>query len=342
LVVISIIAVLIGLLLPAVQAAREAARRASCTNNLKQLGIAMHNYHDQVECFPPGNLRSGYSNSPGWLNAYLAMLPQLEQPALFNAYNLLLPNDAYFKPGQPVGGTNGYFNSTTPVVEQQTVRQTFLSVMICPTDVNTNKLDFPASGNSGACVQWAPGSYKLMGGSDDYHDFPTFFYWDDVGGQNFGGWGYVGLRGVFHGMSTYFNNSWDGPALLQPESVKSVKDGTSNTVAIAEYHTKTHNSRRVFWAYGYASYDIGTAVRQSRLLIPDFDACSAYPSTSQPANGYDGSNACKRGFGSLHPGGLNALFADGSVKFIKQTINPAIWVALGSVAQHEVVSADQY
>ena len=96
LVVIAIIAVLIALLLPAVQAAREAARRAQCVNNLKQMGLAMHNYHDAVLAFPPGYIAASKfidgetDTSPGWSWASM-ILPQLDQTPLFSSINFWLP-----------------------------------------------------------------------------------------------------------------------------------------------------------------------------------------------------------------------------------------------------------
>ena len=102
LVVIAIIAVLIALLLPAVQAAREAARRAQCTNNLKQIGLAMHNYNSQFNCFPPGNITLGYCcTSPSLSTFMVAILPQVEQGPLFNAFNQSLPMDSYLPAWSP-------------------------------------------------------------------------------------------------------------------------------------------------------------------------------------------------------------------------------------------------
>ena len=118
LVVIAIIAVLIALLLPAVQAAREAARRAQCANNLKQMGLALHNYHDVVGAFPPGYLSrpglDGDNTGPGWGWAALS-LPQIEQSPLFNSVNFSLAIEA---------------------PANQTSRLTKVNTFICPTDAS--------------------------------------------------------------------------------------------------------------------------------------------------------------------------------------------------------------
>jgi prepilin-type N-terminal cleavage/methylation domain-containing protein/prepilin-type processing-associated H-X9-DG protein len=328
LVVIAIIAVLIALLLPAVQSAREAARRASCVNNLKQIGLGIHNYHSQYEVFPPGGITLGYCcTAPSLMTWLTAILPQMDNAPLFNSYNFSLPNDAYVNPANPeVGGA--------PVMENQTLRVAFVATYICPSDQNTDHTDRPASGN-GSSLQYAPGSYKAVGGMDDgVSPAGAYFWWDDAGGSNFSGWGKLPFRGVLHSCappSPPFNTQG-----LGPERFATVLDGTSNTMLASEYHTKTNNNRRVFWSYTYTSFTIGTLVPQSRQLIPDFNACAAAP-------GVAGSDVCKRSTGaSLHPGGANCLMADGSVKFVKNTTSMKIWMALATIQNGEILSADSY
>jgi prepilin-type processing-associated H-X9-DG protein len=111
-------------------------------------------------------------------------------------------------------------------------------------------------------------------------------------------------------------------------SLGGVADGTSNTVMFGEYMTKTTTNRGVFWAYTYTSFANGTAVDQTRTLIPDYDLCVAI-------GGQGTSNPCKRGFGSFHPGGLNVALGDGSVRFVSQTVDMAIWVASATAAGSE-------
>ena len=127
LVVIAIIAVLIGLLLPAVQAAREAARRSQCVNNLKQLGIALHNYHDVNGSFPPGNLAINGINDPVQTTWTISMLPGMEQTPLYNSYNFSQFN---FSP------------------DNKTLRETRVATFICPSDLNTEQLVEPESRTS--------------------------------------------------------------------------------------------------------------------------------------------------------------------------------------------------
>lgn len=138
LVVIAIIAVLIALLLPAVQQAREAARRSQCKNNLKQIGLAMHNYHDTFGTLPPGDLSGGLYNRS---SAFVAILPYIDQAPLYNLYNFNLPStDA----------------ANAPVVSQHI--QTYL----CPTAVIRRSIPTP-----GCDANRAPGTYAGSSGSDD-------------------------------------------------------------------------------------------------------------------------------------------------------------------------------
>jgi len=151
LVVIAIIAVLIALLLPAVQSAREAARRMQCVNNLKQIGIALHNYHDALSIFPPGYIAASKfidgetDTAPGWSWASM-ILPQLDQPPLYSSINVYLPIQA---------------------AANTTSTQTILSAFLCPSDQIPSGGTFPVTdglGNTVATV--APSSYAACTGSD--------------------------------------------------------------------------------------------------------------------------------------------------------------------------------
>ena len=299
LVVIAIIGILVSLLLPAVQAAREAARRMQCSNNLKQIGLALHNYHDTYNTFPPGGVTPGNCcSTPSAGTWTLFILPYIEQTALHQRYDFKLWND--FEPGRTgaTGGPNAF-------VTMQKV-----ATYVCPSDVNTDRTDRPGSGR-GSNKQYMAGSYRAVSGaatglnwadSNEDHAFST---------KN---------RGVLHTVAGRHLDRKGRAALdvLKPETIASILDGTSNTLLVGEFHTKTQNRRRTFWAYTYTSYNQSSiTVGQPRVLIPDYNLCVQM-------GGLGGSNPCKRGWGSLHPGVLQFAFADGSVRAVPMTVDMGV------------------
>ena len=112
---------------------------------------------------------------------------------------------------------------------------------------------------------------------------------------------------------------------LNRESVDGITDGTSHTFAVGEMASFSHSSRRTFWAYTYTSYNASAAVPESRTLLVDYDSCVAL--------GDD--HACKRGWGSYHPGGIGFLLCDGSVQFILTDIDMNVWSGMATIAGNE-------
>jgi prepilin-type N-terminal cleavage/methylation domain-containing protein/prepilin-type processing-associated H-X9-DG protein len=306
LVVIAIIAILIGLLLPAVQKVREAAARAQCQNNLKQIGLALHNYHDSKGVLPSGHieLKDAAGNYQYYSNMFIMILPYVEQGALFETYK-----------DKPVANQD---------LQNAVFDQTFLKVYSCPTDTRYNQILAPetvapdGATNSGN-IKYAASSYRYMSGLGDYGSTDTFagYYTEVQNALATHAWG----RGAFHG---------DGASMLKPESLLSVADGTSNTIFVGERHTTTHVIRGPFWAdsfnlyTGGASYKSGTNI----YLLPDYDACAA----SIPEN------HCKYGWGSLHANNqINFLFGDGHVRTVSPAIDLDIFVALSTIAGGEKI-----
>ena len=325
LVVIAIIAVLIALLLPAVQAAREAARRMQCINNMKQLGIAMHNYHDQQGGLPPGRIwkagqfNCGYNffqcQDTSW---FLLMLPQFEQGNLANAFNYSLGTGGPLRP-LPLG----FFANST-------VTSTKIGLFQCPSD-RDNKFQITPTYVGGALSGpiSTRGNYVVAWGNTSWDQSPT------VGG----GQTYNNLPSAFgHDGSIGFAK---------------ITDGLSSTVFMAEIlQGELYDIRGAIW-----QSVPGGSHFESRL--PPNKALDTYGSPVQgdflnqvffcvnqppylPCVGGSGDRASYAGARSHHPGGISVLFGDGSARFIKDTINPQVWIALNSISSGEVVSADSY
>jgi prepilin-type N-terminal cleavage/methylation domain-containing protein len=292
LVVIAIIAILIALLLPAVQQAREAARRSQCKNNLKQLVLAMHNYHDNFRSFPPGKVTLGNCcGTKSGTNWAISILPFLDQAPLYRRYNFNRPNE---------DATN------------QFVREENLTVQNCPSDIHAGSVMKPESG-PGSGLNYRMSSYRCVGGKTNKEA-----WWDSGQQGNLS----KNWRGPLHAIGT---------AGLRPESMRDITDGPSNTLMIGEFHTSSRPRRGTFWAYSYTSYNSSDiSLNQPRTLIPDYDQCVKI-------GGVGGSNACKRGWGSFHTGGIQFALCDGSVRFISVNINMNTMGSLASISGNEVV-----
>jgi len=334
LVVISIIGVLVSLLLPAVQSAREAARRAQCINNLKQIGLGMHNYENAMGSFPLSAVATTPSQGWGaWSNNGLTwrqlILPQMEQGNIYNSINFSLTE-----------GNEG--NSI--VTAWYTVQKVFL----CPSDSDSPD-GFTSIGATGSYPMFnPPGATKVhvtnynMSFGDNYA----------IGNLTNGGvnpWetpcagaipqiGFAGFWGTTFdcGISTTGVGTMRGFADYRtgqpPATIASVKDGLSNTVIVAEVIPKQDANNELWSATGAASgmtlpFNLFTGNAFAGFGSGDYTTRAAYSA---------------RGFKSYHPGGINALFGDGSVKFLKNSVAPVVRCALGSKAGGEVISANDF
>lgn len=304
LVVIAIIAVLIALLLPAVQAAREAARRAQCVNNLSQMGLALNNYESAFYAYPPGviNPSGPIDNMPKGLH--------------YNWVTQLLP---YFE--QKAAYRHFNFNVELYHVSNNTVRGVMVSTLICPSDPSPWRGGL-AGGASGQSV--ASSSYAA-----NYHDKEAPIDKDN--------------KGLF-----YLNSA---------TRLEEIQDGTSFTVAVGEHKSVAD----LGWASGTSATlrNTGHQPNSSSSFPPVFkvdgETNAAIPD-NDPNDGDAGAanknetpeQARQRlvrycgGYSSFHPGGANMCFADGSVRFIKNSLSPTTFARLGNRADGELVSADQY
>jgi len=292
LVVIAIIAVLIALLLPAVQAAREAARRIQCVNNLKQMGIALHTYHEANNTFPMGYVSWNNANmrltSPGWSWGAL-LLPQLEQRSLYNA---------------------GNFNLAIEHAANSTVRTTQLNVYICPSD-QYNGIFKTKQEDGTPIVDMATNSYAAC--------FGAGLEIADVPGQGNG----MFVRNFCRGL-------------------RDVTDGSSNTIGLGE---RGNTLTQTPWA----GAPTGPTDAGAYFLSPNATSNNPGPTHGSEAvlahaadEGLNNPDTAPDDFWSPHPGGVNFLFCDGSVKNLKKGMSLQIYRALCTRNFGEVISSDQY
>jgi len=345
LVVIAIIAVLIALLLPAVQAAREAARRIQCTNNLKQLGLGLANYESGNTCYPSGlvfGVGTAYCTSPGFGKNcqntpwFLLMLPYIEQAPLYNSFNAAIGMEGYKLMGFTVNST---------------VFTTRIASFQCPSD-STNTFSFSTL------------SVATAGAVPAYTYSPTKGnYGINVGNTDFGGIAFGAYPTLYRAAPFATNSSGTGPQLVK---VASVTDGLSNTQFVSEIlQGAIDDTRGTVWFDdpGDGSYMTRFTPNGLQDILAsgiNVDVIAGFvtgPGTSptspgqlcdsQPAQQLACYSSSSEGFAfagsrSRHPGGVNTLFGDGSVHFMKNTINPQTWVGLGSISGGEVISSDSY
>jgi prepilin-type N-terminal cleavage/methylation domain-containing protein/prepilin-type processing-associated H-X9-DG protein len=329
LVVMAIIGVLFALLLPAVQAAREAARRIRCLNNLKQLGLALQNYHSIHDGLPPGRIWiegpfgctkgsfTGCQDTP-W---FCLLLPHIEQQPLANAFNFSLGTEGPLLP-LPLG----YFANAT-------VTANSIDIFQCPSD-RTTSFQIPPDFNvndegdlSGPFL--TRGKYAVCWGLAQWSQDPV----------------------VVSGRTVPFQASafgHDGSL-----SFSSFTDGLSATIVATEIlQGKGYDLRGVIWSSvpGGGSYmtrytpnkfqDIyGASVHGDLLALPMF--CVDEP-PGLLCSGADADVYSYVGSRSRHPGGVNTVLGDGSVRFVKETVNPAVWVAVHTIRGGEVLDAGSF
>jgi prepilin-type N-terminal cleavage/methylation domain-containing protein/prepilin-type processing-associated H-X9-DG protein len=368
LVVIAIIAVLIALLLPAVQAAREAARRAQCVNNLKQLGLAVANYESGVGCYPYGQARenSGPQSTNGaWYyfvgsSVFVRLLPYLEQGNLANSWNSSFIEWTY---------------------QNATTGSTGLSVLWCPSDGTIAGLrnTYAGWGWDGSTQTLVYTSYAANVGTfdriADRAQVANPTYYSTMLSQANGVFYYIGYPN-YPVIPTV-----QGATSIKPTTIASITDGTSNTMAFGEKaHGKLSQTAdadntidylyNLIWVEGSDSDSIFTTMY---YLNPFGKVSTDAGGTGQSGSyNYDQTgDQFSVAASSYHPGGANFAFCDGSVKFIKDTINSwalnpttftpvnvtfsystdvftvgppgfGVYQALSTRAGGEVISSDQY
>jgi prepilin-type N-terminal cleavage/methylation domain-containing protein/prepilin-type processing-associated H-X9-DG protein len=319
LVVITIIGILIALLLPAVQAAREAARRMRCSNNMKQLGLALHNYHATNGCFPPAGIGYGwcaqnttYAGNSIILNAngLMMLLPYLDQIPLYQSYNQSQCASsimAGYGPGcvtSSCGGTGSLAGDPVTSGNAKVISQR-LSVFSCPSD-NPNDSTYP--------YYIPPNAYYGITTSGSYNGVKTNY--------------------DFSVTATEYCNYWRKQAAAAQTMfgensncrIADVRDGTSNTIAMSERLYAVQNGKCSAW--GYRAWVMTGVDMSSGLNVWAF---SGYKTTPGILGSWP--NA-----GSDHPGGAHVLMGDGSVQFLSENTNLTILAKLATMADGKLVA----
>jgi prepilin-type N-terminal cleavage/methylation domain-containing protein/prepilin-type processing-associated H-X9-DG protein len=353
LVVIAIIGILVALLLPAVQAAREAARRTECLNNLRQLGIGLHNYHQSIGQFPSNinhiHPEGAQREARDFASHLVNMAPYLEETALHAAIKFCDPNDpTCVRPGdQLLGGVP--------------IRQFVVESLKCPSDERNGLVD-PRDGPTSFAGLIRPGPVA------------TTNYAGSIGSQIVESWTGFSLSSVVGNGGAQYDSNNDGedwfdqnfsaayrcqtaPRASVPAgtnirsdcphaktlsgvfarstwaaSIKDIADGTSKTIAMGEIRPRCSAFQ---WIHGWTL---------SEGLWFATTAPINYPTNRDEPTGRPGSNweldfNTAMGFKSRHPGGVNLLFADGSTHFLQETIDYTTYQKLGARADGEPVDA---
>jgi prepilin-type N-terminal cleavage/methylation domain-containing protein/prepilin-type processing-associated H-X9-DG protein len=314
LVVIAIIAVLIALLLPAVQQAREAARRSQCKNNLKQLGLALHNYHSSYSMFCASGYAVGCGATDGMTGSatpaiakqanysgFLMLLPYIDQGPLYSAWSF---NDA------ASWSYDGATHSASTVLGNPDVNaaisKTPLTVVTCPSD-------------NGAAYYTGKDQYYSIsannaGGYRTNYDFSSYSsnYNDPHAWQNLS----ITTQALFgFDSSTGFKN---------------ITDGSSNTAAIIEQTRNHHNGQMGGWSYR-CWVNIGVDLTLSKINCWDYNPCGS-------GNFFQYGQLGSWGWpGSMHMGGCHVLMADGAVRFLSENVDATTRTRLAYMADGAVL-----
>lgn len=319
LVVIAIIAVLVGLLLPAVQQAREAARRTQCRNNLKQIGLANANYHDAYQTLPPGRMRSLVDGQGRCFSAYAHLLPFLDAVPLFNSINFSADPDQGMANVAPLASTIPNF--------------------LCPTDrdiilqAGSAVHNYPlCTGNTFPVSPRNPGGVKVTG----------VFYENSQ----------TRLRDITDGSSQTIcvsetvksdpagPTTWDGVSPTNGFVLTTGNDNASNGPELTSYPSQCaagnllQQTRGSKWLYGAPGHSMYNHIRGPNAA--GVDCRGGLPHSNRTNQWWDrlSHNIAAR---SLHAGGVHSLYCDGHVQFVTQNINLTVWQALATRSGSEPI-----
>lgn len=304
LVVIAIIGVLVALLLPAVQAAREAARRTSCSNNLKQLGLAMHNSHDTTQALPPGQGPYGCC----WGTWPILTMRFMELNNVAELYQNWGGNDSVYGDG-PAQQTGGGFPryASEPNASNVTTRR--YKAFTCPSD--TNSSPFGGLQNHNYSANWGNTAYDQLT--------------------------YPGSSVTFQGAPFGTAKSVKPGERTIGEKFASITDGLSNTLMISEVlQGKMSDLRGFTWwgdASGFTAYEAPNTTVPDRIYDPGY--CNNQPLQRMPCAVSDANNPTRFASRSQHPAGVQSVMCDGSVRFTPNTVNLTVWRAMSTTQGSE-------
>jgi len=327
LVVMAVVGILVALLLPAVQAAREAVRRTQCGNHLKQIGLALHNYHGVHNCFPAGRMRTFVDGQGRCFSAYAHLLPYLEATALFERVNFHANPDDPAANGTALSQTIPFF--LCPSDSERVLQSNLVNGVI----VNSAVHNYPLStGTTYPLSPRNPGRVPVTG---------VFF-------EN----SWLRLAEVIDGSSSTVCVSetikseggpdvWDGISRTHGFVLTAGNDNATNGPELTDYAAQCHQpglrlqqTRGSRWLYGAPGHSMYNHLRPPN--DPDVDCRGGLPHSIRTNHWWDrlSLNVAAR---SRHPGGVHALFCDGHAQFVNDDIDRSVWQALGSRYGGEVV-----
>ena len=344
LVVLAIIGVLVALILPAVQSARDAARRTQCAGNLKQIGLALHNYHQAFGVFPMGGSKNNrklngdsYDQWSIW-SAHAAILPELEQAPMFNAINF------DFAP-EITDGVSHPMNVT--------VNLAVVAMFLCPSDVRagqqntcsyhgsygtTTNDNYPETGGCTGLfsVQQSFGIPACSDGTSGTVAFAEALVGD--------GMGYGRIGHYITNPSRFRGNVFMSAAVSAPPGSRRVDAFQDKADVLAGLDACANAFRTLNYIADHRGWRWGQGVTGfsmfNTILTPNDHEYAYGGCRFNGMPDWNMDNGFVFGASSFHPGGVNVLFADGSVRFVKDGIDRMVWWSLGTKAGGEVVSAD--
>jgi prepilin-type N-terminal cleavage/methylation domain-containing protein/prepilin-type processing-associated H-X9-DG protein len=332
LVVIAIIAILIGLLLPAVQKVREAANRLACRNHLKQIGLALHNFHDAEDGFPPGYTVGGSDNLElGGFSGFVRLLPYLEQDALFRRWDL---NGKWYEPPNsdlvgtelkvfycPSNRTRGVCDMAflVPIAGRPLPNPAACDYMLCKgaNAAMCENCQVPPAGRGAFDINTHTRLTDITDGTSQ-----TFAAGEGAGhNRRFGMrryWPDTTPAAIWPGQSPYIDQTWSGgpAATTELHSLGLMGGGCLGVTAIRGGQANPFDEPM-----------------NRELALPSFDYNHGCVNSGTGANEYD----TMAGFRSMHAGGCHFLFCDGSVRFVRESVAADTYRALSTIAGGEVV-----